>query len=455
MTKASPRSEAIAHLKAALATGVRGAAREALLASLDALTEADDRGGEITDLHVRRLKPRTRLFDPRRPGFIARMGADGQVVWMYRYRALDGSARQTELRFGRTPEMTLAEARKIWADLRAQRLRGEDPAVRRAETGPTVGELIDLYLVHYVPRAKKPGSLRGDTRMLEKHLRPLFGSTPVSSFGAEQANAVLRPLIERGIPAQAANLKACCSAMWNVGLRGSRKVDLGAKRWLPESVTNPWTVVSVPIHKPNTYIPRDLAELRRFVQAVVGLGPEGDALWLQALTGCRINEIVGAVAPEVDIEARVWTIPAARMKAGEAHRVMLSPAAWAIVARRLKMAREAGREHLFEAKRDPRRLMTTEVPQKLMQSLRGPAELPDGFSTHAMRRAMATWVAEHGASKDVRDRLLAHVDRASIDARYSRAALDRPAAEWWAKWADFLVGLQAENVVRINEVSDA
>ena len=72
-----------------------------------------------------------------------------------------------------------------------------------------------------------------------------------------------------------------------------------------------------------------------------------------------------------------------------------------------------------------------------------------------MRRAMATWVAEHGASKDVRDRLLAHVDRASVDARYSRAALDRPAAEWWAKWADFLVGLQAENVVRTDEVSEA
>jgi integrase len=131
------------------------------------------------------------------------------------------------------------------------------------------------------------------------------------------------------------------------------------------------------------------------------------------------------------------------------------PAAWDVVELRLEVARGAGREHLFAAKQDPRRLMTTDVPQKLMQSLRGRADLPDGFSTHAMRRAMATWVAEHGASKDVRDRLLAHVDRASIDARYSRAALDRPAAEWWAKWAEFLVGLMAENVVRIDEVSEA
>jgi integrase len=230
---------------------------------------------------------------------------------------------------------------------------------------------------------------------------------------------------------------------------------LGARRWLPETLTNPWVVVSVPIHKPDTHIPRDRSELRRFVRAVVALGPEGDALWLQALTGCRINEVVGAVASEVDVDARVWTIPAGRMNAGEAHRVMLSPAAWDVVARRLEMARGAGREHLFAAKQDPRRLMTTNVSQKLMQSLRGPVDLTDGFSTHAMRRAMATWFAEHGASKDVRDRLLAHVDRASIDARHSRAALDGPAAEWWDKWADFPMGLKAENVVRNVEVSDA
>jgi hypothetical protein len=46
-------------------------------------------------------------------------------------------------------------------------------------------------------------------------------------------------------------------------------------------------------------------------------------------------------------------------------------------------------------------------------------------------------------TKDVRDRVLAHVDRASVDSRYAQAALDQPAREWWAKWADFLTGLTA------------
>jgi hypothetical protein len=75
-----------------------------LQATLDTLIEADDRGGDITDLHIRRLKPKTRVFDPKRPGLIARMSADGKTAtWMYRYRALDGTARQVELRFGTYP----------------------------------------------------------------------------------------------------------------------------------------------------------------------------------------------------------------------------------------------------------------------------------------------------------------------------------------------------------------
>jgi hypothetical protein len=76
----SPRSEAIGHLRAALDTGVRGAARSALQAALDQLLEADEKGGDVTDLHIRRLKPKMRLFDPKRPGLIVRMGADGKTA---------------------------------------------------------------------------------------------------------------------------------------------------------------------------------------------------------------------------------------------------------------------------------------------------------------------------------------------------------------------------------------
>ena len=49
------------------------------------------------------------------------------------------------------------------------------------------------------------------------------------------------------------------------------------------------------------------------------------------LTAGRKDEILGATWPEFDLEGRVWTIPAGRMKAGREHRVPLSDAAMAVV----------------------------------------------------------------------------------------------------------------------------
>jgi integrase len=47
------------------------------------------------------------------------------------------------------------------------------------------------------------------------------------------------------------------------------------------------------------------------------------ALEFAILTAARSGEVLGARWSEVDLEARVWTIPAGRMKAGREHRVPL------------------------------------------------------------------------------------------------------------------------------------
>jgi integrase len=51
------------------------------------------------------------------------------------------------------------------------------------------------------------------------------------------------------------------------------------------------------------------------------------ALEFAILTAARDGEVRGATWDEIDLEHKVWTIPAERMKAGKQHRVPLSPAA--------------------------------------------------------------------------------------------------------------------------------
>lgn len=55
------------------------------------------------------------------------------------------------------------------------------------------------------------------------------------------------------------------------------------------------------------------------------------ALEFAILTAARSGEVLGAHWAEFDLDGKVWTIPAARMKAGREHRVPLSSRALAII----------------------------------------------------------------------------------------------------------------------------
>ncbi|HEY8442608.1 MAG TPA: tyrosine-type recombinase/integrase [Xanthobacteraceae bacterium] len=66
-------------------------------------------------------------------------------------------------------------------------------------------------------------------------------------------------------------------------------------------------------------IPAFMAELRD------RQGIAARALELTVLTACRTSEVINATWAEIEFEAKVWTIPAARMKAQKEHRVCHSP----------------------------------------------------------------------------------------------------------------------------------
>ncbi|WP_299544226.1 tyrosine-type recombinase/integrase [Phenylobacterium sp.] len=50
-------------------------------------------------------------------------------------------------------------------------------------------------------------------------------------------------------------------------------------------------------------------------------GTAARALELLVLTACRTGEVLGATWAEIDLDQRVWKIPASRMKAGNEHKV--------------------------------------------------------------------------------------------------------------------------------------
>lgn len=76
-----------------------------------------------------------------------------------------------------------------------------------------------------------------------------------------------------------------------------------------------------------------------FVQSVLRGGTASDGkemLELLILTAARSGEIRGMTFGEIDWAQRVWTVPAARMKARMPHRVPLTPRAFALLESRLE-----------------------------------------------------------------------------------------------------------------------
>ncbi len=127
------------------------------------------------------------------------------------------------------------------------------------------------------------------------------------------------------------------------------------------------------------------AELPAFflrLRAADGLGAR--ALELAILTAARTNEVLGATWTEVDMQAAVWTVPAARMKSGREHRVPLSSAVVTLL-RKLATIRQG--EFVFAGQQATKPLSNMALLMTLRRMKR------DDIPAHGMRWRMS-WAIE-------------------------------------------------------------
>ena len=133
------------------------------------------------------------------------------------------------------------------------------------------------------------------------------------------------------------------------------------------------------------------------------------------LTAVRLSEARAATWSEIDLAAKVWTIPAERMKMSSAHRVPLSEAALEV----LKAAEKAqdGSGLVFPSPFKVGGLISDKL---LMKALR--ASVADGVEAtiHGLRSCFRDWAGETGESSELAEAQLAHV-RGSVEAAYFRS----------------------------------
>ena len=132
------------------------------------------------------------------------------------------------------------------------------------------------------------------------------------------------------------------------------------------------------------------------------------ALRFLILTACRTSEITGARWNEIDLDKKVWSIPADRMKSKRPHRVALNDDAIEI------LEQQAGQDDVFvfPGARDGSPISAGAMPE-LIKELR-----PD-VTCHGMRSSFRTWAAERPSfPREIAETALAHTNRDRVESAY-------------------------------------
>jgi integrase len=160
------------------------------------------------------------------------------------------------------------------------------------------------------------------------------------------------------------------------------------------------------------------------LRAREGIAPR--ALEFVILTAARTGEVLGAKFHEFDLDERLWSVPAERMKGGKEHRVPLSPRAVAIVE---EMAANKLSDFVFPGARRGR-------PMSAMTLLMLLRDLHPGVTTHGFRSTFKDWASETTTFPDhLSEMALAHISADKVRAAYARSDLFHKRRELMEAWA--------------------
>jgi integrase len=291
---------------------------------------------EMSALEVRRLTKPGRYAVGGVRGLLLHVGPPGGRSWVIRMTI---GAKRREAGLGPFPEVGLAEAREMAKEFRAAVRDGRDPvAEKEAARQALIEEQQRSITFEEAARAchrSKQAEFRSRKHAkdwisaLERHAFPTIGARPVARIELADVLQVLEP-IWNSKTETATRVRQRIEAVlaWSA-VSGFRSGDNPA-RWsenLDQVLPKPSKLKKVRHHRalPWQEVGQFVLDLRKRD------GAAAQALEFAILTAARSGEVRGMEWQELDLEARVWTVPGDRIKAGKPHRVPLSDRALEIL----------------------------------------------------------------------------------------------------------------------------
>jgi integrase len=257
-----------------------------------------------------------------------------------------------------------------------------------------------------------------------------IGKTPVASIDTGAVMRVLEPLWQQKTETASRLRGRIESVLDYAAARGWRTGDNPA-RWrghLAKLLPAPRKIA-----KPEHHAALPWAEIGAFM---VDLRDEDNvaarALEFAILTAARNGEALGATWAEIDIQARVWTVPASRMKAGKEHRVPLSDAALRVLEAMAPLRDDQAGGWVFPGLRRGKPLAGIS-PMALLRRMQR-----DDLTVHGFRSTFRDWAAEAtNHPREIAEKALAHTVRDETERAYQRGDLLEKRRRLMEDWARF------------------
>ena len=385
---------------------------------------------QLTDTEVKAAKAKDKEYNlADGKGLALRVKPTGTKTWIFNYQH-PITKKRSNLGFGSYPDVTLARAREKRSDARQLLDQQIDPKAhfqeqlktKQAELACTFEVITNEWFQPKLSKVKKATADK-HMEMLKNHVLPKLGPVPVSNIKPVEVIDILRPVEAKG---SLETVKRLCRVINEIMILAlnSGKIDNNPIAHISKSFITPTP------KKMATISPTRLPELMQSLtnhnlMIVTRLLVE----W-QLHTMTRPSETAKARWEEIDIENRVWVIPAARMKRNREHIVPLTPQTLALL-ERLKAMRGSS-EYLFPSHRGRNKHANVQTANMALKRIGFKGELV----SHGLRALASTALNEQRFDSELIEVCLAHVDKDSVRNAYNRSDYlerRRVIMEWWSK----------------------
>lgn len=393
----------------------------------------------LTDTKIRGIRPAEKKFKVHdRDGLYLLVMPSGTKTWRFRYRF--GDARP-EMSLGKYPAVSLKDAREKVFELRKMLENGIDPQQAHRRTrlaqkgdGYTVAAAIDDFLADKAAHVGEVHLAKCRSRF-NNHVLPGFGSRELSSVETDEYRALLASINNLGKNHMARRVQGLLNELYSYAILNGHAtynpVQPLAGIIKPKKVKNHARITN----------PQRFGELLRAIDHYRGAWQVVLALKFLPLVFVRQKELRFMDWADVDLERKLWTIPATKIKMARDHLVPLSRQAIEI----LRDAQSIGGDKglVFPGMKNGRPLSENAVRSALLAM----GFSSDEMTGHGFRGTASTLLNELGYDSRYIDMQLAHWDSNSVSAAYNHALYLKQRTELMQEWADYLDKLRAERTV--------